>query len=51
MGLAEATVFASGLHGGSGFNGLAEGLDCDPRRLSDVVVGGQGGRLRLVFGD
>ncbi len=54
MRLAEAAVFAGGLHGGGGFNRLAERLDRDARRGRDVFVGGVVGRLAGVgslFGD
>ena len=46
MRLAEAAVFAGRLHGGGGFDRLAEGLDRDPRRGRDMFVGGAVGRRR-----
>ena len=39
MRLAKAAIFARGLHGSGGFDRLAEGLDRDPRRGSDMFVG------------
>ena len=55
MRLAEAAVLAGRLHGGGGFNRLAERLDRDARRGRDMFVGrrpvGRRRRQRLVFGD
>ena len=56
MRLGQAAVLAGGLHGGGGFDRLAEGLHRDARRRRDMLVGGGAAcgrcrRHRLVLRD